>query len=183
MNETKDEELRELTQRLSATNNYFGRRASEVLTNEAAVRLIARMFEDKVMDKDKLDLGGDGEAFALLNGAAFCEIGANVYYITDAGMRFVQDLLDAPEAEEGDKAAPATDEPAHAKIGKAPTAQREHRAEETVQATKNISKYLFELIEAADQEGTQIPGIEHMEAAASTLLRVGKTESERKKHQ
>lgn len=81
-----------LRQRLANANDYFHRKASEVLNDEAALRLLAAMYKDVVMDISEFDPCENGIPLAKLTAANFCEIGKNVIYITEGGQRFIDSI-------------------------------------------------------------------------------------------
>ena len=84
-----------LRQRLANANSFFQRKASEVLTDEAALKLLAAMYQDVVVNISEFDACNNGISLAKLTAANFCEIGANVIYITEAGQRFIDSINDA----------------------------------------------------------------------------------------
>lgn len=69
---------------------YFRRKISEVLNDDDALRLLANIYETSVVEKASFDQRG--AALAKLTAANFCEIGAKVVYITDAGRRFIDTI-------------------------------------------------------------------------------------------
>ena len=83
------------SQRLSSakTKNYFRRKISEVLNDDAALRLLSDIYETSVVEKASFDQRG--AALAKLTAANFCEIGAKVVYITDPGRRFIDAIKQA----------------------------------------------------------------------------------------
>ena len=88
-----------LRQRLENANRHFRRKAAEVFTDDAALRLLATMYEDVIVDIPDFDLGKHGLSLAKLTAAHFCEIGANVIYITESGQRFIESIVNAESAE------------------------------------------------------------------------------------
>ena len=84
-----------LKQRLANANDYFQRKAGEVLNDEAALKLLATMYQDVVVDISAFDSCENGISLAKLTAANFCEVGANVIYITEAGQRFINSIEDA----------------------------------------------------------------------------------------
>ena len=84
--------IKTLRQRLDNANDHFRRKASEVFNDEAAMRLLTAMYRDVVVEVSDFDSGLNGLAMARLTAANFCEIGANVIYITDAGQRFMNSI-------------------------------------------------------------------------------------------
>ena len=84
--------VEDLRRRLDNANNYFLRKASEVFNDEAALRLLAGMYCDVVVQIADFDPGKNGLPLAKLTAANFCEIGENVIYITDAGQKFIESI-------------------------------------------------------------------------------------------
>ena len=84
-----DETLR---QRLNNANNLFRRKAAEVLGDEDAVMLLADLYQQSSINRGDLDVCPRGLALAKLTAAHFCEIGANVVYITEAGQSFIESV-------------------------------------------------------------------------------------------
>ena len=84
-----DESLR---RRLSNANNHFRRKAAEVLGHEDAVLLLANLYQQSNVKLEDLDVCQRGVALAKLAAANFCEIGANVIYITEAGQGFIESI-------------------------------------------------------------------------------------------
>ena len=81
-----------MRQRLANANDYFRRKASEVFNDKAALDLLEVMHRDVVVDISDLDICEHGLSLAKLTAANFCEIGAKVVYITEAGQRFMNSL-------------------------------------------------------------------------------------------
>lgn len=83
------------SERLSSVEakKYFRRKISEVLSDDAALRLLADIYETRVVEKASFDQRGT--ALAKLTAANFCEIGAKVVYITDSGQRFIDMIKEA----------------------------------------------------------------------------------------
>ena len=79
-----------LQQRLDNANALFRRKAAEVFNDDAALRLLAELYEDVIIDISDFDSGKHGLSLAKLTAAHFCEIGANVIYITESGQRFIK---------------------------------------------------------------------------------------------
>ena len=75
---------------ISSAFGYFQRKASEVLIDDHSMRLLASMYQTVVVNISDFDLQENGIALAKLTAANFCEIGARVIYITEAGQRFVK---------------------------------------------------------------------------------------------
>ena len=81
-----------LRQRVANANRHFERKASEVFNDEAAVRLLARLYTLGIVEVEEFDPCKDGLALARLAAANFCEVGANVIHITNAGQRFIETI-------------------------------------------------------------------------------------------
>lgn len=81
-----------LRQRLTNANNHFRRKAAEVLGDEDAVMLLANLYQQSSINRGDLDVCPRGLALAKLTAANFCEIGATVVYITEAGQSFIESL-------------------------------------------------------------------------------------------
>lgn len=87
-----DDLSRGLQQRLDNANAYFWRKAAEVFTDDDALRLLAVLYQDSVIDLADFNHGPHGIPLAKLAAANFCEIGANVIYITESGRRFIDSV-------------------------------------------------------------------------------------------
>ncbi len=85
----------ELRHRLDNANDYFRRKASEVLNDEDALRLLAQLYEAGTLDLTEIDTCKDGIPLAKLTAANFCQIGARIAYITDSGLQFIDSIKDA----------------------------------------------------------------------------------------
>ena len=81
-----------LRHRLANTNDYFRRKASEVFNDQAALDLLKALYQDVVVDITAFDVCESGLPLARLTAANFCEVGAKVIYITEAGQRFIDTL-------------------------------------------------------------------------------------------
>ena len=81
-----------LRQRLANANDYFRRKATEVFNDEAALGLLDAMYQDVVVDISTFNACENGLPLARLTAANFCEVGAKVIYITEAGQRFIDTL-------------------------------------------------------------------------------------------
>ena len=81
-----------LRRRLDNVNNHFRRKASEVFNDEAALMLLAEMYEKIIVQIADFDPGKNGIPLAKLTAANFCEIGENVIYITADGQKFIQSI-------------------------------------------------------------------------------------------
>ena len=89
----REESPEVIKDRLDNANRYFRRKAAEVLGDEGALGLLSQVFHPEILvEISDLDTGRSGLALAKLTGAGFCEIGAKVIYITEAGQKFVQSL-------------------------------------------------------------------------------------------
>lgn len=91
---TKTDELR---QRLSNANAHFRRKAADVLDDEEALQLLCDLYETVVINISEFDPCVNGIALSRLTAANFCEVGANVIFITDSGRRFVESIDQADE--------------------------------------------------------------------------------------
>ena len=81
-----------LRHRLANANDYFHRKASEVFNDVAALELLDTMDRDVVVDISDFNFCEDGLPLAKLTAANFCEVGATVIHITEAGQRFIESL-------------------------------------------------------------------------------------------
>ena len=81
-----------LRHRLANANDYFRRKASEVFNDQAALDLLKALYQDVVVDIAAFDVCESGLPLARLTAANFCEVGAKVIYITEAGQRFIDTL-------------------------------------------------------------------------------------------
>ena len=81
-----------LRNRLDNANNHFRRKAADVLGDEDAVLLLANLYEQSSINLTDFDTCQHGITLARLTAANFCEIGANVIYITEAGQNFIESL-------------------------------------------------------------------------------------------
>ena len=73
-------------------NDHFHRKAAEVFTDDVALRFLAVLYQDSVIDLADCDAGQQGVPLAKLTAANFCEVGANVIYITESGQRFLESI-------------------------------------------------------------------------------------------
>ena len=85
----------ELRHRLANANDYFRRKASEVLNDDLSLRLLATLYQATVVNISELDTCEYGIALSKLTAANFCEIGADVIYITKAGRQFIAAIKNA----------------------------------------------------------------------------------------
>ena len=81
-----------LRHRLDNANRHFRRKASAVLADEVTVRLLAELYQSFNIDLEEFDACEYGVALAKLTAANFCEVGAKVIYITEAGQGFIEAL-------------------------------------------------------------------------------------------
>ena len=84
-----------LERRLANANDYFRRKATEVVNDESALGLLDSMFQNVIVEIADFDFCENGMALAKLTAANFAEIGANVIYITEAGQRFLSSMDDS----------------------------------------------------------------------------------------
>ena len=82
----------DLRRRLDNANRHFRRKAAAVLGDEDAVRLLAELYQSFNLDIEEFDTCRQGIALAKLTAANFCEVGAKVIYITEAGQSFIEAL-------------------------------------------------------------------------------------------
>ena len=83
---------RSLQQRLDNANAYFRRKAAEVFTDDAALRLLAALYQDGAIDLADFNSCEHGIPLAKLTAANFCEVGANVIHITESGQHFIESI-------------------------------------------------------------------------------------------
>ncbi len=81
-----------LRHRLANANSYFRRKASAVFGDRTALTLLESLYEDVVVDISDFDTCEKGISLAKLTAANFCEVGANVIHITEAGQQFIDSL-------------------------------------------------------------------------------------------
>ena len=82
----------ELQYRLDNANDYFRRKATEVLNDAVALQLLVTLYESSVVEIADMDWCEYGIPLAKLTAASFCQIGNTVIYITDSGYRFVDSI-------------------------------------------------------------------------------------------
>lgn len=87
-----DDQAVGLQQRIDNINDHFHRKAAEVFTDDVALRFLAVLYQDSVIDLADCDAGQQGVPLAKLTAANFCEVGANVIYITESGQRFLESI-------------------------------------------------------------------------------------------
>lgn len=78
-----------LRQRLANANDYFRRKASEVLNDDLALRLLATLYQATIVDISELDTCQYGIALSKLTAANFCEVSTDVIYVTKSGRYFI----------------------------------------------------------------------------------------------
>ena len=83
-------ETEKLRQRLNMANNHFRWKAAEVFGDEDAVRILVDLYQRSTIKIAEFDTGQHGIALARLTAANFCEVGARIIYITEAGQRFIE---------------------------------------------------------------------------------------------
>lgn len=81
-----------LRERLANANDHFRRKADEVFNDESALRLLAGMYQEVVVEISNFDSCENGIPLAKLTAANFCEVGASSIYITEAGQRFIDSI-------------------------------------------------------------------------------------------
>ena len=92
LQDTSRGSLPTLHQRLDNANRHFRRKAAEVLNDEAAVLLLAQLYEQSTITLSGFDSCKHGVSLAKLTAANFCEVGANLIYITEAGQKFTESI-------------------------------------------------------------------------------------------
>ncbi len=90
-----DDSVEDLRQRLENANSHFRRKAAAVLGDDTSVYLLANLYQTSSLDISGIDMSQDGIALAKLSAANFCEIGAEVIYITEAGQNFIESINNA----------------------------------------------------------------------------------------
>lgn len=86
------EDIQQLRQRLDNANNHFRRKAAEVIVDEEAVSLLARLCQESSLEIRNLEICHHGLALSRLSAANFCEISSNVIYITSSGHSFIESI-------------------------------------------------------------------------------------------
>ena len=81
-----------LRHRLENANSHFRRKASAVFGDSCALALLESLYKDVVVDISDFDACENGVSLAKLTAANFCEVGANVIHITEAGQQFIDSL-------------------------------------------------------------------------------------------
>ena len=82
----------DLRQRLEEANDYFKRKAADVLNDEQALGLLCDLYETVVIDISEFDPCLNGISLSKLTAANFCEVGAKVIFITASGRHFVESI-------------------------------------------------------------------------------------------
>ena len=85
----------DLRRRLNNANRHFRRKAAAVFNDDAALTLLATLYESVVVETEDFDFCEHGQALAKLTAANFAEVGANGIFITEPGQRFI-DNINAP---------------------------------------------------------------------------------------
>ena len=83
----------DLQRRLDNANAHFRRKAAEVLTDDSAVRLMAVLYQDGLVELADFNNRQLGIPLAKIAAAGFCEIGANAICITQSGQNSVGSLI------------------------------------------------------------------------------------------
>ena len=86
------EDSTNLRERLDNANAHFRRKAAQVLDDDDALKLLDDLYQNVVQDIQDTEIPAAGVGLAKLAAANFCEVGANVIYITHAGRRFVESI-------------------------------------------------------------------------------------------
>ena len=89
------ESVQELRDRLANANDYFARKAGDVLIDELALRLLATLYQEVVVDSSETGVSPLGIALAKLTAANLCEVDADSVFITKSGQKFIDAILDA----------------------------------------------------------------------------------------
>ena len=76
-------------------SSYFRRKASAVLNDSNALRLLTDVYQVGVMEKSALGFCEQCSSLAKLVAANFCEIGVGTIYITPHGNQFINNIRDA----------------------------------------------------------------------------------------
>ena len=87
--------FQELRDRLANANDYFARKAGDVLIDELALRLLATLYQEVVVDSSETGVSPLGIALAKLTAANLCEVDADSVFITKSGQKFIDAILDA----------------------------------------------------------------------------------------
>lgn len=84
------DETEELRIRLNNANTYFSRMAADVFGDEDSVQLLLELYQKTSFRLSEFDTSRHGIALARLAAAHFCEVGAKLIYITEAGQNFIE---------------------------------------------------------------------------------------------
>ncbi len=90
-----DDSTEDLRRRLENANSHFRRKAASVLGDDDAIWLLSTLYQTSSIEIVEVDTCKYGIGLAKLTAANFCEIGANVVYITEAGQNFIKSIHDA----------------------------------------------------------------------------------------
>lgn len=90
-----DDPTRSLQQRLDHVNAHFRRKATAVLADDVALRLLAALYQDRVSDLADFNACELGVPLSKLTAANFCEVGAIAIWITDAGHQFITSIIES----------------------------------------------------------------------------------------
>ena len=82
----------DLKRRLDNANRHFRRKAAAVFNDDAALTLLATLYERVVVTTEDFDFCQQGRALAKLAAANFAEVGANGIFITESGQRFIDNI-------------------------------------------------------------------------------------------
>lgn len=90
--EPDPELVKSLKRRLNDANRHFRRKAAAVFNDDAALTLLATLYESVVVETEDFDFCEHGRSLAKLAAANFCEIGSNGIFITESGQRFIDNI-------------------------------------------------------------------------------------------
>ena len=80
--------------RLDDINRHFRDRATEVITDQAALELLVDLHQKGSIHIELIDPARHALPLAKLTAANLCRIGVNVIWVTDAGNAFIKSLQD-----------------------------------------------------------------------------------------
>lgn len=83
----------QLQRRLDRAEGYFRRKAAEIITDDTALGFLDTLHAAAEVDLAVFGVSERGLALAKLTAAGFVEIGDTVAYITEAGKRYVDELV------------------------------------------------------------------------------------------
>lgn len=199
---TTNQNQPELQERLDEVNDHFRMKAAHVMNQDADMRLLAHFFTHKVLEKDQIDLGTQGESFAALCAASLCQIGATGYSITQNGLNFVQSIIDATDdavnaatatnedsKEDNPAICPTCQKPldpkdnngqcpncshqrARAIVMEEPSAQESLKAARFISTAHNVADLLIHLKSTANLHHVSLDGLENLEQAADLLRQI-----------